>query len=195
MKTIFITIAFMFTSLAFTLGQSPQNESRTEFSLEIDPATFVFSGYGVHFRVKPKNSDHLLLGIGAYAMDFPDLLVDLNANNKGKGWDVRLGQGWGIFGEYHFSEVHRKWFVGTQIGVQKYRIKNTSLVGEENYTNSLVMGYAGYTWPIFGDRLYLKPWAGIGYTAKIAGSNTLEQIEYAIAPLTMFATLHLGYRF
>ena len=42
---------------------------------------------------------------------------------------------------------------------------------------------------------YIKPWAGIGYTSKIAGTNQLEGKEYNIAPITMFATLHVGYTF
>lgn len=170
-------------------------KNKTEYSIEIDPFTFAFKGYGVHLRLQPKNSEHLLMGIGAYAMDMPDALVDFNKNNKGKGWNVRLNQGYGLFGEHHFSEVNKKWFVGAQIGIQEYKIENETVEGSEKFTNILAMGYFGYTIKPFKNNLYLKPWAGIGYTSKISGNNKLGALEYDIAPITMFVTLHIGYTF
>ena len=57
------------------------------------------------------------------------------------------------------------------------------------------MTYGGYTWQPFDFSFYIKPWAGIGYTSKISGTNNLGNSEYDIAPIMMFATLHLGYTF
>lgn len=128
-------------------------------------------------------------------MDFPDMLVDLNAKNKGQDWNVRLSQGLGLFGEYYFSEPNRKWFVGTQVGIQKYTIDKASVEGDSDFTNVLFMGYAGYVWRVFNDRFYIKPWAGVGYTSKISGDHLLGDAAYDIAPITLFATLHVGYCF
>lgn len=174
----------------------PQSNDKTRISLEIDPATFAFKGYGFHLRLQPKGCEHLLVGLGIYAMDFPDILVDFNKNNKDKGWDVCLNQGYSIFAEHHFTEVNRKWFVGTQIGIQEYKIENSSTSGNEKFSNLLAMGYLGYTIkPFKGNSFYIKPWAGVGYTTKISGRNILGSLEYDIAPITMFATLHVGYTF
>lgn len=175
--------------------QYPANNKRGSISLEIDPATFVFSGYGVHIRWQPGGSEHLLFGIGTYAMDMPDMLVDMNAHNKNKGWEVRLNRGYGLFGEYHLSGVNRKWFLGGQMGLQTYHIEKKFIEGDEHFSNLLLMGYAGYTWRIFGSAFYLKPWGGIGYSTNISGEHQLGGNEYNIAPLTMFATLHVGYTF
>ena len=176
--------------------QNEQKQDKTKISVEIDPATFGFKGYGIHLRVKLKNTEHLLLGIGAYAMDFPDVLVNLNKNNKEKNWDVRLNQGYGLFGEHHFYKVNNKWFVGGQVALQEYRIENKTISNDsEKFTNSLVMAYGGYTWQPFDFGFYIKPWAGIGYTSKISGTNHLGNSEYDIEPITMFATLHIGYTF
>jgi len=164
-------------------------------AVEVDPATFAFNGYGVHLRYQPKKMDHLLVGLGLYAMDMPDVLVDLNPKNQSQGWELRLNQGLGIFAEHHFTEVHRKWFAGGQIGLQEYQIALEEQQGKESFTNLLVMGYAGYTWKPFGINFYVKPWAGMGYTRKIAGDNRLANKTYDISPVTMFATLHLGYHF
>jgi len=195
-----LKLAVVILTFVISISLSAQEKeiiekSETEFSIEIDPATFAFSGYGFHLRVKQKNSERFLMGIGAYAMDMPDALVDFNKNNKGKGWNVRLNQGYGVFGEHHFSEVNKKWFVGAQTGIQEYKIENETVAGSEKFTNILAMGYFGYTIKPFKNNLYIKPWAGIGYTSKISGNNTLGALEYDIAPITMFVTLHIGYTF
>lgn len=192
MKTVIVAL-ILAISLWSTMNASAQE--KTSVSIEVDPITFAFNGYGVHLRLSPKNSKHMLLGVGAYAMDFPKALVDFNSENKDKGWDVRLNQGYGLFGEYHFSEVNRKWFLGGQLGIQEYKLSNLSQAGSTQYTNVLLMGYGGYTWRPFDFGLYIKPWAGIGYTAKVSGENKIGAMEYNIAPITLFATLHIGYTF
>ncbi len=191
-----IAILLMMTfSLDAFAQHDKQKTSKTKFSVEIDPATFAFSGYGFHLRIQPKNSEHLLIGIGAYAMDMPDVFVDFNKNNKNKGWDVRLNQGYGLFGEHHFTEVNKKWFAGGQLGLQEYKIENNTIQGSESFTNLLFMAYGGYTWQPFDFNFYIKPWAGIGYNSKISGTNTLDTSEYDISSVLMFATLHIGYTF
>lgn len=193
--------AFLLIGLALTLvsrlpAQSlSKADSPTRLSLEIDPATFFFSGYGFHLRVQPKNSQRLLLGAGAYAMNLPKVLVNLNPENKNEGWNVRINQGYGLFAEYHFAEVNRKWFVGSQMGVQQFKIGKENLAESSKYTNILAMGYLCYTLRPFQNGLYFKPWFGAGYTRKVSGTSNLAKSEYAIAPLTAFATLHLGYTF
>jgi len=189
---ILVTITTGFTAMA---QDATLATPKAKFALEIDPATFAFKGYGVHFRYKPKNSDHMLIGVGTYAMDMPDMLVDFNKENKSKNWNVRLNQGYSAFIEYHFSEVNRKLFIGSQVGVQEYKIENDYLNGNTRYSNLLVMGYFGYTIRPFDFDFYIKPWAGIGYTTKISGENILQGVEYNNAPITMFATLHFGYMF
>lgn len=195
LKSSIVLLGLAFTSLSVSAQGVENAETKTKFSIEIDPATFVFKGYSAHFRVQPKNCDHLLFGVGIYAMDMPSVLVDFNKKNKDEGWDVRLNQGIGLFGEHHFTEVNRKWFVGAQMSIQEYKIENEIITGSEKFTNFLAMGYFGYTIKPFKSNLYIKPWAGIGYTTKISGINTLGTFEYDIAPVSMFATLHIGYTF
>lgn len=196
LKSIFTTLALIIVSTCGLLAQSGQSsEAKTEFSIEIDPSTFAFSGYGFHLRVKPKNSEHLLLGVGVYAMDFPDLIVDLNPENKDKGWDVRLSSGIGLFGEYHFTEVNKKFFVGTQLAIQNYEIEHDVILGQAAYSTFLALGYGGYTWQPFEFPLYFKFWGGLGYTAKTSGETTVGNLEHDVSPLLMFGALHLGYTF
>ncbi|MEZ4829953.1 MAG: hypothetical protein R3C61_27275 [Bacteroidia bacterium] len=192
-----ISMALFFVSMMTgTLSaQKSADKRKAEISFEIDPITFISKGYSAHLRIKPGASDHLLLGAGTYAMEMPAAIVNLTSGNKNQGWDVRLNQGYGLFGEHFFSEVNRKFFLGVQTGIQQYKLSNESLSGNVKYTNALAMGYGGYAIQPFDFPLYFKIWGGLGYTAKISGENVLQDKEYQIAPLSMFATLHIGYTF
>lgn len=169
--------------------------AQTRWSLEVDPVTFVFGGYSAHLRVQPAGSDHLLLGAGVYAMNMPSFMVDLNPENKGQGWQVRLNQGIGLFGEYFLHEVNRKWFLGGQLGWQQYKVKREDLNGQAAYANLLLMGYGGYVWQPFTFPLYIKFWGGLGYSPQISGSSEVDGQTYQVAPVTFFGTFHLGYTF
>lgn len=177
-------------------SNAQETTTKAKLSLEIDPVTFVYKGYGIHLRLQPKNSKHFLFGVGAYALDVPKYLVNLNEENKEKGWDIRLNQGYSLFVEYHFKEVNRKWLVGAQVALQQTKIENENIVGREKYTNFLVMGYFGYTIkPFEKNNFYIKPWAGIGYNSKVVGTNILGNATYDNPPISFLATLHLGYTF
>ena len=176
-----------------TFGANAQNKAKV--SLEIDPVTFAFSGYSAHVRIQPKSSEKVLLGAGIYAMNMPSAIVNFNENNKDLGWNVRLSQGYGLFGEYHFDKPKKKWFLGAQTSLQQYTIEKDNETGESKFNNALLMAYGGYAFQLFNSNLYAKPWAGVGYTAKLSGENTLGNSTYDIAPITMFATLHIGYTF
>jgi hypothetical protein len=201
MKTKMKTFALaLLTILSVTStavnAQDNSAQQKTTVSIETDPSTFAFGGYAFHFRIKPKNSEHLVIGAGTYAMDYPSFLVDMNPDNKGKDWNVRIKSAYGLFGEYYFKEANSKWFAGLQIGMQNYKIKNDKLSGLDNeYTNLLLMPSLGYTWTPFKIPFYIKPWLGIGYTTKMSGDNKIGTSTYSISPIVPFLTLHVGYTF
>lgn len=188
---LILSLAMVTLLASMALGQ----DQKTRLSLEIDPATFVFGGYSAHLRIQPKSCQHLLVGLGAYAMDMPEPMVNINAKNRNNGWNVRINQGLGLFGEYYFGHVNEKFFTGAQIGLQEYKLENDNAEGSTNFTDLLVMAYGGYSWKPFNNGFYLKPWAGIGYLRELSGSNNLNGDVYDKSPITMFATLHMGFQF
>lgn len=172
-------------------------ESKTTFSVETDPVTFLFKGYALHIRIKPKSSHRLVMGAGVYALDMPSFLVNMNKENKNKGWNVRIHHAVSLFGEYYLREANNKWFVGLQAGIQNFSNTNDLNPGEKSsYNNLLVMPSIGYNWKPFPKTgFYVKPWLGIGYTTRISGNHSINALTYNIAPMTNFVTLHLGYTF
>jgi len=201
MKTKIKTIATaMLTTICLATtdlkAQDKTVENKTTFSIETDPSTFLFKGYAFHIRIKPKNSKQLVIGVGTYALDLPSIMVNTNKDNKDKGWNVRINSAYSLFGEYYFKEANSKWFVGLQTGVQNYKNSNDNISNKESkYSNLLIMPSIGYNWQPFKFPLYVKPWFGLGYTSKISGSNSIDNLNYNISPLVPFLTLHAGYTF
>ena len=185
--------------LLITLGTSTlkaQEKNGTTFSIETDPSTFAFKGYAFHVRIKPKNSQHVLLGAGTYGLNMPTFLVNMKKENKDKGWNVNIKNAVSLFGEYYFKEANQKWFLGLQAGIQTFKISNSNLPNQTaQYSNLLLMPSIGYNWHPLKNNLYIKPWLGMGYTTKISGDNNIQNLKYAISPMSNFLTVHLGYTF
>ncbi|MEZ4892938.1 MAG: hypothetical protein R3A50_11165 [Saprospiraceae bacterium] len=180
---------------AFGQTYAQSKSGKAAFFIETDPSTFALGGYAAHIRFKPANSEHLLLGLGTYSLDFPEVMINMNGKNKDKGWDLRIKNAYSFFGEYYFSEAGKKWYTGLQLGVQNFRLKNEAVIEDQaNFQNLIVMPSLGYSWTPFKFPLYLKPWLGLGYTTKLSGENVLQEQTYDIAPLVPFFTLHVGYR-
>lgn len=194
MKNKLMTVA-AFIAMSF-IGTNSYSQEKTTVSIETDPSTFAFKGYAAHVRIKLKNSNHFVWGAGTYALDLPSMMVNMNSENKDKGWKVRINSAYSLFGEYYFKEANKKWFVGLQTGVQNYKISNDNIQDKESkYSNLLIMPSIGYNWQPFKFPLYIKPWMGIGYTTKLSGFNKIDQSEYEISPLVPFLTVHVGYTF
>lgn len=193
-KAISVALVLLITLGTFTL--KAQEKNGTTFSIETDPSTFAFKGYAFHVRIKPKNSQHVVLGAGTYGLNMPAFLVNMNNKNKDKGWNVNIKNAVSLFGEYYFKEANQKWFLGLQAGIQTFRVSNSNLPNQTaQYSNLLLMPSIGYNWHPLKNNLYIKPWLGMGYTTKISGDNNIQNLKYAISPMSNFLTVHLGYTF
>jgi hypothetical protein len=204
MKTFPLSFLILFATLFIKLSDSAAQDyipifSRdysTRLSLEIDPITFLYKGYSLHIRYQPMFSERLLIGLGTYALDVPDPVVDLNRRNRDIGWDVRIRSAYFLYGEFFLEKANHGWFVGEQIGFQSFKISNDSEVtGSASFNNALLLTYLGYSWHPYKGSFYIKPWAGVGFTHKVDGLNNVGPLHYNISPLFVSAALHVGYTF
>ncbi len=186
---------FSITFFLMVVNNPLSAQDKNEFSIETDPATYLFKGYALHGRWSPAHTPHWRLGLGAYAMDFPKILVDLNPKNAGKDWDVRLLNGIGLFTEYFLKKDRQGWFGGIQTALQRYELKQPEKPGKARYDILLIMPYAGYRWFPGQSGLYITPWMGLGYARKISGTVHLAGKTFDVAPLVPFITVHIGYTF
>jgi len=182
-KKILVTGMFISTSAT---------ASPDQYSLETDPATLAFNGYAAHLRVSPSSLENWSLGVGLYALDIPNFMLD--SANTGKGWKSRLDQGVGLFAEYYLDKSRRGWFFGAQLAKQNYILSKENSTNESAYQNQLLMLHSGYRWyPSPKSTWYLQPWLGLGYSQTVSGQTSLSGDNFKINPLVSFATIHIGY--
>jgi len=177
-------------------AQENTSDNKSIFALETDPSAFVFNGYAFHFRFKPKKAKHILVGMGTYGLDLPEIMIDMNKKNKNQGWNVRINSAFSIFGEYYFSKANFNWFTGMQIGIQNFKLRNEKFSGSTtHFKNLILMPSIGYNWKPFSNAFYLKPWLGLGYNSILSGNQRIEDHHYDLGSLVPFLTLHVGYSF
>ena len=168
----------------------------SRLSMELDPVTFLYKGYSLHVRYQPMFSERLLIGVGTYALDLPEPIVDLNSKNRDLGWKARVRSAYFLSGEFYAKEANNGWFVGEQIGFQSFKVFNENEDrGSASFNNMLLLTYVGYSWHPYKGSFYIKPWVGLGYTQKVDGLNTVGSMKYDISPLYGFLTFHIGYNF
>jgi hypothetical protein len=168
----------------------------SRLSIEIDPATFLSSGYSFHVRYQPMFSERLLIGGGTYALDLPNLFVNVVEQNQDEGWNVRIKSAYLIYAEFFPLKANHGWFIGEQIGFQNFKVSSAKEVpGSARFSNILLMTYGGYSWHPYKGSFYIKPWVGLGYTARVDGTNKVGNLTYDISPLFPFVTFHVGYTF
>jgi hypothetical protein len=195
MKTLlYIVTAMVLVSLTCIKASSQQ---KTEIAIETDPSTFLLKGYSFHLRIKPADCEKFLIGAGTYGLDLPEMMVDLNKDNRDEGWDVRIRNAYSLFGEFYFKKANHGWFIGEQAGMQNFNVTNDNEgTGDKaRFSNLLLMTYLGYSWHPGKGAFYIKPWAGLGYTRKISGSTDVGTMRYDVAPIFPFVTFHVGYTF
>lgn len=184
-------IAAIISPVISSVTFAENNDHRVAF--EIDPATFALNGYSLHVRVSPESSPNVRFGVGIYSLEFPQIFVDINPDNKDGDWDVKLKTGIGLFGEYFLDKSRTGWFVGTQIAGQKYDIEDNETSERTHFKTALVMPYGGYKWDV-NENLYLTFWGGIGLVDRIDGDNHLVTNKYDISPTVPYGAVHIGYQ-
>jgi len=187
--------SLMLIGAGLTVASTGHAEPTTAVLVETDPATFVFHGFAGHLRLRPKALPHWTFGVGAYALDLPSPLVDLDPANRGEGWHSRISLGVATFVDRYFRGDARGVFVGAQLGIQRYQITRDGVAGAANFTALLLMPRVGYTWQPFDAGFYVMPWLGVGTAPRIGGEVALQGQRYDVFPVVAFATLHVGWRF
>lgn len=163
--------------------------------VETDPATFAFGGHSAHLRVAPKELPGLVVGAGIYGLDMPSFITDVNSENRDEGWNATIKNGYGLFFDYHPSGEAEGLFFGLQAAIQEFGVERDSSVEHRSFHVALAMARVGTLWKPFDLGFYLLPWAGVGGSFAVGDSGrTLGGEEYDVAPVSGFATLHVGWQ-
>ena len=180
-------------TLVFTLIFSTTSYG-SEFSVEVDPATYVFSGYALHARYHFAN--HWALSLGTYAMTFPKLLNREAISPGSSSATLKIKSAYGLFLDRYLLNKNSGLFLGLQIARQNYQLSDSDYPGmRANYSATLIMPRLGYKYQLPHSRFYLLPWVGVGYVSPSVSHPSVGVQDYTIKSTLAFATLHIGYTF
>lgn len=160
-------------ALVLPLASARAAEPVTRYSLESDPVDFLNHGYALYAGIKPAALPRLRLGIGTFALDFPQVATDLVTGEKG--WLVRAE--WTALGyaSYYFDDARRGFYVGLRAFATQLRYRRTDAGGEDSVVHAFAGPEIGYQWFPFDDVFYVQPWAGLevdlvrGHTPVVGG--------------------------
>lgn len=168
----------------------------SRLSFESDPMTFLLKGYSLHVRYQPMFTDRFLIGVGTYAMDLPEIILNLNRENRDEGWDVRIRSAYFVTVEFYAKKANHGWFIGEQIGFQSFKVANNAEVrGTASFNNLLFLTHLGYSWHPYKGSFFVKPWVGLGLSEMVDGTNRVGGVFYDSGPWFPFFTVHVGYTF
>ena len=189
MKKTILTIIF-----AGILKASPA--SAFTFSLETDPMPYFLNGYSVHTQVSFEKLSHWRFGMGGFYMEYPEFMINLEPDNKDKGWNVHM-HGMAFAVEYYLKRQTEGLFMGAAFLTGFFEVSNNNVSNEKiNYTSFLPTFRIGYRWLPFKDNgFYILPWFGLGVTASKAPDTQVGSMEYVVNRVTPLVSLHVGYEF
>jgi hypothetical protein len=190
-----INMLLAISTLGANVFLASHSNAESQFYIETDPATFLMKGDSFHIKYSSTSLPNWRFGLGTYSLEFPSALVDVNSENKNKGWDVEVTRGVGFFSEYYFNESLDGLMVGLQVSEQKMNVSSSKLNESAEFTNGMAMGSIGYRYNFEGTNFYVLPWAGFGYTTTTDGKDERVASTYDQDPWIGFMTFHLGYSF
>jgi hypothetical protein len=177
------TLMHTWAVLGITLLLAVPSGARGQVEVEVDPIAYAASGFSLHVA---KVLGPMRLNLGAFGADVPSWM------HGNEGWTSTM-RGAGVKVDY-VGAPSAGFFVGAEGG---YMRMDYRLLREGENVKRDVVGVGlrgGYRLPLGGRGLYIAPWVGVGYNfdgpaVEVGGE------EFERSPISIFPTVHIGWRF
>lgn len=188
MKKLFTFLVI--ASLANNLVFAQKEKGKSSLGIEIDPMAYILKGYSVHGVYH--SAGRWSYDLGIFGIEEPEFYSD----NK----DFKIKHnGAGIKVHYHLHGIDTK---GFYVGLGSSYSKTEATEKESKIKNSgsaLDLGmHGGYRFFMFknnnGKGLYLTPWISLDYHL-YQDKIKFEKVDFKQNSLSVFPTVHVGYRF
>jgi hypothetical protein len=154
-----------------------------QVEIEIDPLAYAFNGFSLHVA---KVLGNVRVNVGTFGIDVPRFL---HSNDE---WDATM-RGMGVKFDYLGASIDG-FFVGADAGYMRMKY---SPEGDPRDVRRDEIGFGmrtGYRLPIGRSGLYIAPWVGVQYSFN-GDDVVLDGSAFERRPLTIFPTVHIGWRF
>lgn len=150
--------------------------------IELDPLAYALGGTSVHVGI---HEGHIRGDLGAFSLDVPE------AFHGNEGFALSMA-GAGAKVDYFPFSKRSGFFAGVEASFAKTTVIEEESRSAVRRTNLNLGVRAGYRIDLT-DALFLSPWVGVGYATGddvlIAGKT------FKHTHLTLFPTVHVGYKF
>lgn len=183
MKYICIIILSLLCTVANLQAQTGKSEKLHPFAIEVDPIAYILSGYSIHGLYQYKK---FRFDVGIYGLKQPQFYSD------NKDFTTRtMGVG---FKTNYFLNRSETWFIGAGLGWTKERIEQ-KISSRREKQNFIGLGvHTGLRFNLFKTRFYISPWVSLDYNFPL-DKIQFESDEYKTKKISIFPTIHLGYKF
>ncbi|MCE9574413.1 MAG: hypothetical protein K8W52_14795 [Deltaproteobacteria bacterium] len=181
---------FVLVSRPVAAAPARRSAPPTRVSVATDLAPWALDGFSVIGAVEPAAWPRWRLGAELWSMRLPRFAVELAGANAGEGWrhDVTIA------GTLYVDRFVGGWHVGGFVNAMRARIERGGASAPLHVLE--VIGRVGYRWLPFGPRgLAIDPWLGLGPQVALGARPVLDGERYALAPVQLVATVHVGARF
>jgi hypothetical protein len=151
--------------------------------VEVDPFAYALSGFSLHIA---KVFDATRLSVGTFGIDVPE---HFHGNDDWSSTMRGVGVKWDYLGLNPDG-----FFTGLDAGYMRmsYGLDESGAQEKRNVIGAGVR--AGYRLPLGGHGFYLAPWLSMSYNFD-GEEVAIGDAEFSRNPVTVFPTLHLGWRF
>lgn len=157
--------------------------SQPHVDVEVDPTAYVLRGHSLHAGV---GWGRLRADLGAFALALPDALSGTDD------FDLSF-DGYGAKLQYFLFAEQAGGFAGVDVTVERQLVQRKGTELASRHTQVGVGVHVGWRFT-FGPHLYATPWLGLVYELNPT-KTSLGGIAYQGDRVTVFPTVHLGYRF
>ena len=157
---------------------------------ELDPLTFVNTGYGAQLGIRPGN--HLRFAIASFDLHVPDVVSQINGND---GFDVRVLPSAALYALYYLTDAGSDGFAfGGSVRYLRLRYEHEAFPGQEARVNEVSPEViVAYQWHPFHNGFYLQPWLALGIAVSHSAPAVVGTRTYDELPVSPFATVNIGW--
>ena len=135
----------------------------------------------------PKSNPKYDLSFEVFSIEIPELVINLNPENKDKSWTEKVNYGIALYGDRKLGEKRNSFWAGAGLVYLNQTVD--SPIEHNEYNQLEILGRIHYKWYPFDNGFYVNPYFALAGRQKINGDTG----SYKLAPLMGFLSVYLSW--
>ena len=182
---------FISAGTAKSSSPEPQCEATPEFSIGTDLGAWALDG---HSLILSSVSGNCRILLETWGIVVPDSITNLNKDNKDKGWQREITEGYSLHLDTFYGPEDQGWFSGLMFSHFRSEITRRGYEDKVSSKTSEVLLKFGYKWDLT-DHFSLEPWIGFGPIWEEVDDSPVGGETYEKNLGNALVTIHGTYKF